>query len=113
MKFKNKIFKYINPFYWINRRKNREIYFIILAAKYLYLFDIKENIYLGICTYIQRVTYNIGIKTIPEVQKYIKQLNPKFLNAEYLDSIFWWDRKDYISRNKAFDKLLDYYYKKI
>lgn len=36
MKFKNKIFKYINPFYWINRRKNREIYFIILAAKYLY-----------------------------------------------------------------------------
>lgn len=110
----NKIFKYINPFYWINKRKNKEIYFITLVAKHYYVAKINQGINIGLChafVYAYK-TINIDISTF-ELELKIPKFNRKFLNAKYYNGGLWWDTMDYRSRLSAFEKLLKYYKNKI
>lgn len=116
MKIKNinKIFKYINPFYWINKRKNREIYSIILIAKHYYITKINQDINIGLChafVYAYR-QMNIDISSF-ELELKIPKFNRKFLNAKYHNAALWWDYSDHRSRLNAFEKLLTYYKDKI
>ena len=103
-------FKYLNPFYWINKRKNRELYFIILAAKYYYVAQINQNINIGLChafIYVYR-KIDIDISSF-ELELKIPKFDRKFLNAKNHNGGWWWDPTDYRSRLTAFEKLLTYY----
>lgn len=116
MKVKNilKNFKYINPFYWINKRKNKEIYFIVLAAKYYYVVQINQNNNIGLCHAFCAIYRKIGINvSCFAIKDYIPKFNRKFLNAKYQNGGWWWDTMDYRSRLSAFEKLLAYYKNKI
>lgn len=110
-----KIFKYINPYYWINRRKNKEIYLFILAAKYYYISEYNNGIQIGLCLSFQRTYENYHIK-LKLKYKRITQIIPEF-NKEFFNIThgypFWWELNDYDSRILAFNKLLECYKDKI
>ena len=113
MKVKNIKLKYFNPFYWINRRKNRELYAIILASKYHYISKYKDGYKHGLClSFICVFTEFYGSISMCEIKKLIPELNRKFFNISHTCS-FWWDLDDYSSRINAFNKLLECYKNKI
>lgn len=110
----SKSFKYINPFYWINKRKNREIYFIILIAKYYYICQIKQNNNIGLCHALVHAFSKIDIYISAfELEYYIPKFDRKFLNAKNYNEGYWWNPTDYRSRLTAFEKLLTYYKEKM
>lgn len=103
-------FKYLNPFYWINKRKNRERYFIVLAAKYYYVAQINLNNNIGLCHAFCAIYTKIGIRiSCFTIKDYIPKFNRKFLNAKYQNEGWWWDPTDHRNRLIAFEKLLTYY----
>ena len=114
MKVENmrKIFKYINPFYWINRRKNKERYLIVLAAKYYFIDNNNAKRFFGLCYSFNHVlsTYKYKYKNITDI---IPEFNRKFLNAKHPTDPWWWDTDDYKSRINAFNKLLECYRNKM
>lgn len=108
-----KNFKYLNPFYWINKRKNRERYFITLAAKYYYVVQINQNNNIGMCHAFCTIYRKMGmIISSFTIKDYIPKFNRKFLNAKYGGG-WWWDSTDHRSRLTAFEKLLTYYKERI
>lgn len=115
MKLKNinKILNYINPFYWINRRKNRERYLIVLAAKHYFINNRDANHITGLCYCFNRIINEYTDKDKFNITDIIPEFNRKFLNAKNLTDPWWWDTSDYQSRIKAFNKLLDYYKSKM
>lgn len=105
-----KNFKYINPFYWINREKNRKIYSIILIAKTYYINTINQTVCIGLCHAFVYAYKKINIDIYScELESKIPKFNRKFLNAKYKNKDWWWDPADYRSRLNAFEKLLTYY----
>lgn len=111
MKAKNisKSFKHINPFYWINRRKNRERYLIVLAAKYYFIDHSDTNYIPGLCHCFNRVINEYTNKDDFDIRNIIPEFNREFLNAKHLTGPWWWDTDDYHSRITAFNELLKYY----
>lgn len=107
-------FKYLNPFYWINKRKNKELYLIILAAKHYYVSQINQNNNIGLCNAFYVIYSRIGISmSCFELEHCIPKFDRKFLNAKYYNGGWWWDPSDHRSRLTAFEKLLTYYKEKI
>ncbi len=109
----SKSFKYINPFYWINRRKNKERYLIVLAAKYYYIYNRNANHITGLCHSFNHVLETYTNKYRNDIIDIIPEFNREFLNAKRLTDPWWWDTNDSQSRIKAFNKLLDYYKNKM
>lgn len=113
MKVKDMKLKYFNPFYWINRRKNKEIYLLILAAKYHYISRYNSEYKHGLClSFICVFAEFYGSISMREIKKLIPEFNREFFNIKHTLP-FWWDVADYTSRIKAFDKLLECYKNKI
>lgn len=113
MKVKDMKLKYFNPFYWINRRKNKEIYLLILAAKYHYISRYHSEYKHGLClSFICVFTEFYKSISMLEIKKLIPEFNREFFNIKHTLP-FWWDLYDYTSRIKAFDKLLECYKNKI
>ena len=110
MKVKDIKIKYFNR---IKRRKNRELYSIILAAKYHYISRYNSGYKHGMClSFICVFTEVYGTISVCEIKKLIPEFNREFFNIKHTLS-FWWDLNDYASRIKAFDKLLQCYKNKI
>lgn len=110
----SKSFKYINPFYWIKRRKAKKIYKILIDAKSIYTEFIAHNIYtgMGICISKAYKYKNIDVNII-DIEKHIPEFNRKFCNADKPLNAYWWDRYDVESRIKAFNKLIKCYINKM
>lgn len=104
-----KSFKYVNPFYWINRRKNRERYLIVLAAKYHFISNRNANYNTGLCHSFNVVITEYMNDCDANITDIIPEFNREFLNATRLTDVWWWCINDYNSRIRAFDKLLEYY----
>lgn len=115
MKVKNtkQSFKYINPFYWINRRKNRERYLIVLATKYYFIANRNTNYVTGLCYSFKHVISEYIDKDTVNITDIIPEFNREFLNAKNLTDPWWWITSDYQSRIKALNKLLEYYKSKM
>ena len=105
----SKSFKYINPFYWINRRKNRERYLIVLAAKYYFIGNRNANYMTGLCQSFNHILSTYIDKPNIKITDIIPEFNREFLNAKNPTDPWWWITSDYQSRIKAFNKLLEYY----
>ena len=106
-------FKYINPFYWINRRKNRERYLIVLAAKHYFIGNRNANYATGLCHSFNRIINEYTDKDKFNITDIIPEFNREFLNAARQTDPWWWTTSDYQSRIKAFNKLLEYYKSKM
>lgn len=102
-------FKYINPFYWINRRKNRERFLIVLAAKYYFIRNRDANYIIGLCHSFNVVIAEYINDCDANITDIIPEFNREFLNAKRPTDPWWWNINDYQSRIKAFNKLLKYY----
>lgn len=111
-----KIFKYINPYYWINKRKNKEIYLFILAAKYYYISEYNNGRCFGLCLCFQHMyeKYHVRLKLklTTKIRDIIPEFNKEFFNITHTYP-FWWELNDYDSRILAFNKLLECYKDKI
>lgn len=111
-----KSFKYINPFYWINRRKNKEIYLFILATKYYYISEYNNGRKFGLCLSFEHMyqKYHIALnlKRVAKINQIIPEFNKEFFNITHTLP-FWWDLNDCNSRILAFNKLLQCYKDKI
>lgn len=116
MKLKDilKNFKYLNPIYWINRKKYKKIYNILIDAKHFYTEAIIHKEYVGICACLLKAfkcqNIHIGMESI---KKYIPEFNRTFCNANNIIDAYWWEPNDIESRIKAFNKLIICYINKM
>lgn len=81
-----------------------KIYKILIDAKEIY----ESRDFLGMCICLRLASH---LKYEPS--EIIPEFNSEYLEAAYPDGIFWWDTHDYKSREKAFDKLIAIYSKKV
>ena len=114
MKDISKIFKYINPIYWIKRRKAKKIYKILIDARHIYSENIANKRYLGMCSCIMNAYENKNIFIpIKDIKKHIPEFNRTFCNANNITEDYWWELSDVEPRIKAFNKLIKCYMDKM
>ena len=110
----SKNFKYINPIYWIKRRKTKKIYNILIDARHIYSEHIANKIYLGMCICIIKAYVNKNIYIhIKDIKKHIPEFNRIFCNADNMTDSYWWELYDVEPRIKAFNKLIKCYINKM
>lgn len=110
----NKILNYINPIYWIKRRKAKKIYKILIDARHIYSEYIAHNIHPGMCSCIVNAYKNKNIYIrMHDIEKHIPEFNRTFCNGDILLNGYWWEQNDVESRIKAFNKLIKCYMDKM